>query len=266
MLLLAGIIGGILGLSYLVLRIMTRTMVDPNEVHVVTRGKKVTSYGQELTEGNVYQNWPSFLPIVGVKRRVLPVNNFSIEVAKYDAYDLKRTPLVVDAVGFFRISDTNTAARRINSFANLTEELQKIMRGALRNILASMDIDAIMSERAAFGDKLNIAIAHDVMAWGVEITRTMEIMDVRDGPGSTVIDDIKAKNVSAINMESRIVVAENHRKAQEAEISAAKSVEIANQEKEREVGIKTANVQKEVGVQRELASQEIQTEDRKSVV
>jgi flotillin len=63
-----------------------------------------------------------------------------------------------------------------------------------------------------------------------------------------------------INMESRKIVADNTRQAQEAEIVARQQVELREEEKRLAVGKRAAEVDQSVGVATELSTQAVQEE------
>ncbi len=202
-----------------------RRMVATNVVHIVQRGDKTVSYG--IGKGtNVYYAFPSWIPFLGVVVRVLPVSNFDIDLFKYSAYDKDRVPFVVDVKAFFHISDTNKAAEKVESFEEMKKQLENVVQGAVRSILAKSPLELIMEERSIFGDKFTESVKSDLENWGVEPIKNIELMDVRDADGSNVIHQIMAKRISAIDMESRTEVAKNKRSAQQAELEAQKEIDV----------------------------------------
>lgn len=246
----------------LVLSLLFRTVVEPNKVHVVQTTRKTTSYGSSHAAGNVYMNWPSFLPIIGIKRVILPVSNFSIKLDGYEAYDKDRAPFDLDVVGFFVIKDTSVAAVKASSFEELKHELVSIMQGAARTILAKHEVNEIMVERATFGEAFTKEVDSGLEAWGVTTVKNMELMDIRDGKGSKIISDIMAKKASEIEYDSRKTVAENKKKAEMAEIEARQEVEVREQEAAQVVGERTAAQEQAVGIARERSQQEIKEQAR----
>jgi flotillin len=70
------------------------------------------------------------------------------------------------------------------------------------------------------------------------------------------------KKKSEIDRESRVVVAENKKAAENAEIDAMREVEINRQLAEKQVGIKTAEKEKEVGIANEKSQQEIKEQQK----
>ncbi len=245
---------------FIIISILLRVVVPTNMVHTVQSRRKTTSYGAGQKAGNVYYNWPSWVPFIGVSRIILPVNNFELSLAGYEAYDKDRVPFRLDLTAFFRIADTNVAAARIANMKDLIAQLHYIVQGAARKILATHDIHQIMVDRATFGAQFTQEVATELANWGVEPVKNMELMDVRDAEGSRVIADIMAMKASNIQMTSRIEVANNMRSAQTAEIAARQEVEVREQEAQQVVGQRTAEKDKQVGIATEKASQEVQAE------
>lgn len=245
----------------LIISFMFRIVVPTNMVHTVQSSKKTTSYGTGQSSGNVYYKWPSWLPLIGVTTVKLPVSNFDLSFKDYESYDKDRVPFVLDITAFFRIADTNKAAERVSSIDELHIQLKSIIQGAVRKILASHDINAIMTDRATFGDQFTNEVKNELANWGVEPVKNIELMDMRDSKGSTVISDIMAKKSSFITMESRVEVANNNQKAKVAEIEAQQTIDIREQEAQEFVGKRTAEKEKAVGVAEEQSQQEIKTQE-----
>ena len=65
-----------------------RTVVETNEVHIVQSARKTQSFGKDTGNGNVYYNFPGWVPILGVSKIILPVSVFSIKIEAYEAYTM----------------------------------------------------------------------------------------------------------------------------------------------------------------------------------
>ncbi len=268
----------ILGLPSLVFVIIViyilslRRIVPTNVVHIVQRGEKTVSYG--IGKGtNVYYKFPSWIPKLGVVVRILPVSNFDIDLLKYSAYDKDRVPFVVDVKAFFHISDTNKAAEKVESFDEMKKQLENVVQGAVRSILAKSKLEEIMEERSIFGDKFTENVKADLQNWGVEPIKNIELMDVRDADGSNVIHQIMAKRISAIDMESRSEVAKNRKTAQQAELEAQQAIDVTKAETQRiageaearsiqAIGIAQAESEKQSGIAKQQAISEIAKSER----
>lgn len=257
-------VAGGLFILWFVLLVMFRVVVHTNMVHIVQSKKKTTSYGTGQEGKNVYYAWPSWVPFFGVTVIKLPVSNFDLSLKDYEAYDKDRVPFMVDVTAFFRIKDTSKAAQRVESVTELQSQLLLIVQGAVRKVLASDNIDAIMLERSKFGKEFTEEVSEQLAEWGVESVKSMELMDIRDGHGSRVISNIMAKKTSHIEMESRTEVARNNKTAQTAEIEAEQAVAIRRQESEEAIGQRTAEKDKAVGIANELSRQEILAEAKET--
>ena len=239
-----------------------RVIVDTNSVHIVQRNNKTVSYGKDSGNGNVYYNFPEFIPLLGVTSVTLPLSVFDINLNSYEAYDKGRLPFNVDIKAFFRIVDSNTSASRVSSFNELRDQLEGIVQGSVRSIMANSELEAIMSERSIYGEKFTSEVSEQLKEWGVVPVKNIELMDIRDSSESEVIANIMAKKKSQIQMESRVTVAENNRKAMDAEIEANKEVKLKQEEARKEVGLREVEVGKEVNISSEKAAQTVKSEKK----
>ncbi len=243
--------------------IALRRVVPVNEVHIVQTRKNTVSYGKGF-DSNTYYEWPSRIPMIGLTRVTLPVSNFAIDLPDYAAYDKERVPFLVHVMAFFRISDSNTAAQRVASFEELKEQLTAIVQGSVRTVLAAHEIDQIMLDRSRFGEAFTKEVQPQLGGWGVEAIKNIELMDIRDSKDSDVIHNIMAKRTSGIERESRLVVADNSRQAEMAEIAAKREIEMSRQLAAEQVGLRTAEKDKNVGVANEQASQQVKVQQRET--
>jgi flotillin len=241
-----------------------RRIVPTNVVHIVQRGSQTVSYGVGK-QSNVYYEWPAWLPHLGVSVRELPVSNFDIDLESYSAYDKDRVPFVVDVKAFFHIKNTNVAAEKVESFEELRSQLKNVVQGAVRSILAKSKLEEIMEERSIFGEQFTEAVNADLQNWGVESIKNIELMDVRDSDGSSVIHQIMQKRMSAIEMESRSEVANNRKSAEQAELEAQKEIDVKRAETERIAGEAKAQSEQAIGIARAESVKESGIAQQKSV-
>jgi flotillin len=252
------------GLIVVLYVLSLRRIVPTNVVHIVQRGNQTVSYGTKKSS-NVYYEWPGWLPKLGVTVRVLPVSNFDIDLRRYEAYDKDRVPFVVDVKAFFHIADTNVAAEKVESFEELKGQLENVVQGAVRSILAKSKLEEIMEERSVFGKQFTEAVNTDLKNWGVEAIKSIELMDVRDADGSQVIHQIMAKRMSAIDMESRTEVAKNTKLAQQAELMARQEVDVTKAETERIAGEAQAQSQQAIGIAKAEAAKKAGIAEQQSI-
>lgn len=253
---------GILAISAVAFSLMYRRVVPTNMVHIVQSTKTTTSYGRGKPAGNTYYEWPSSWPRLGVTVIQFPESIFQVSLDNYEAYDTARLPFVVDVAAFFRVENSETAAQRASSFDGLKGQLEAVLQGAVRRILATNSLEEIMQERSSFGQQFTDEVRQQIMEWGVQPVKTIEFMDIRDSVKGNVIANIMEKEKSRIEKESRVTVAENMREAELKEIDAKRTVEVQKQDALQQVGLKTAEKEKLVGIAEEESKQEILTQSK----
>lgn len=261
---LVGLLGG-LGIFAAIMVLVTislRRVVPTNEVHIIQSGKKTISYGKDKPDGNIYYEWPSWVPFIGLSKTTLPTSNFDITLKNYPSYDQDRLPFLIDVMAFFRISDSNEAAQRVSNFDELHAQLTAIVQGAVRSILASVPLEKIMQDRSIFGEAFTKEVTEQLTNWGVTTVKNLELMDLCDAQGSQVIKNIMEKRKSFIEMESRTEVAANKQKAEVAEINGRREVELKNQEAKQMTGLRQVEVENQVQLAREKSEQVVKEEQR----
>lgn len=133
-------------------------------------------------------------------------------------------------------------------------QLIDIVQGSVRSILSSRDLNEILQVRSELGEDFTNAVKEQLKVWGLEPVKNIELMDIRDGRGSKVIQDIMEKKKSFIEKESRIEVAKNLQEVKIAEIEAQKAADVKEQEQktkeilgeaDKNVMIKNSEAEKE---------------------
>src|ERR1700761_392860 len=260
-LILAGAVVAAVIVLFVIIAVSFRVVVPTNAVHIVQSAKRSTPYGKDMG-GNTYYKWPAWLPGIGVRVSVLPLSVFRVELEDYAAYDKGRLPFVLDVLAFFRIADPAKAAERLSSITELDGQLQGIMQGVVRTILANALIEDILGKRADFSESFTKEVSAQLPQWGIETVKNIELMDIRDAQGSQVIQQIMNKKKSEIEKESRVAVAANQQSAETAEIEAARAVATNKAAADEAVGIRNAQKDQMVGIQSQKAQQAIKDEEK----
>lgn len=255
-------IAALLGVFGVLIPISFRRVVSTNDVHIVQSSKETKSYGKGTGFGNTYYEWPSWIPVLGVTKIVLPVSNFDVELTEYEAFDKGRLQFIVDVVAFFRIVDSNVAAQRISSFEELRAQLTFILKGAIRTILASSDIEEIMQGRSTFGDMFTNEVKTQLANWGVETVKNIELMDLRDAKGSIIIKNIMEKKKSHIEMESRQEVAKNMQQAEISEIEAKRQVDLQREQARQVTGLRKIEADQLVQLSQQTSLQAVKEQEK----
>ncbi len=250
----------VISVLYLVKVVLSlRRVVPTNMVHIVQSKKSSTPYGRGKPAGNTYYEWPSWIPVIGVTVTQFPESIFQVSLNDYEAYDNARLPFMVDVTAFFRVDNAEVVAQRVSHFNELNTQLVSVLQGAVRRILATNALEEIMQERASLGQQFTDEVKAQIQEWGVLPVKTIEFMDIRDSSKGNVIANIMAKEKSRIEMESRVKVAENMQIAETKEIDAQRTIEVQRQDAEQQVGQRTAEKDKLVGIANEQSKQEVLT-------
>lgn len=255
------LIGWFIWLSIFI-SILFRVVVPNNEVHIVQKKKADISYGKWKEAGNVYYNFPSWLPIIGIERVILPVSIFWIELTNYEAYDSDKVPFTVDVMAFFKIDNSWIAAQRILSFEELKEQLKNILQWSIRRVLAQRNLFDILEWRAEFSVLFTTEVNKQLEDWWVTTTQNVELMNIQDSDWEQVVQNIMDMKKSEIEKNSRMIVAENRQKAETKEIEAQREIDISRQQADRVVWEKTAEKEKLIGIANEKSKQEVAIEQK----
>jgi flotillin len=136
------------------------------------------------------------------------------------------------------------------------------VKGAVRSVLASADIESILESRSTFGDAFTKEVEPQLKNWGVAAVKNLELMDIRDLGDNKVIHNIMAKKKSHIEMESRTEVAKNHKLAEIAEIEAKREVDIQAQQAEQAVGLRTVESKQQVALSQQAMTQLVKEQEK----
>lgn len=258
------ILGAIIVVAILFLiAVAWRVVVPANEAHLVQRSKSSTPYGSGYEKGNSYWSFPSWLPIIGTNVSKLPLSIFQIELDGYEAYDQEKVPFAVDVISFFKVENPIEVAKRASNSEVLNEQLHNVLRGSVRKILASKDINTIMETRSELNQTFVDEVAKQVAAWGVSVV-SIEFTDIHDAPQTQVVTNIMNKKKSRIEKESRIEVAENMQLAKIREIEAQQLTEVRAVEAAQFVEMRNVERKRQVGVADQQASQKVKEEEQKT--
>ncbi|MBQ9622154.1 MAG: hypothetical protein IJR39_02290 [Treponema sp.] len=184
----------------------------------------------------------------------------------------------VDAIAKVRVkSDPDGIQLAAKNFLNKTpdliaDELKDSLQGNMREIIGTLDLKTINTDRDKFSDQVMVKAARDMEALGIEIL-SCNIQNVVDEHG--LINDMGMDNTSMIKKnaaiakataekEIAIAQAEADKAANEARVAA--DAEIA--EKQNELAIKKANLKKESDTANAIAdaAYEIQKQEQQKTI
>lgn len=242
------ILGGMVGLY---------RVVPVNEAHIrVLRHKKSIFSTREGRSAY----W--VVPFI-TKLNRLPLSNLAIPVNDIKLNDKNMAKFVCDIVCFINIKDLNLAAERLVlsssekelgfDFMRLSEDLRAIMESIGRTVVTKQTLLDIYMNRQLLDEAITREVEMVFPKWGIQLV-DLELKDIKDAGGSTIIFDIERKVAAEIRRDAEIRVATT---TKEAEIIKAESEEIYRKrqiEKDQAIGIAEQSKNQEIAVKEAAAN------------
>jgi flotillin len=247
---LFGIFGILVVLALVVWLIASRYRVArPNEAFVITgRGGKrsidpVTGQTTvDLSGQKVVRGGGAFIVPLVQQLSVINLSSHRIEVGVTGAYNAKGIKLNVHGVAIVKVGATDesvrAAAQRFNLQQDSVEEFtREVLMGSLRSIIGAMDVDKIISDRAAFAHKVAEAAEADLAGQGLMID-TFQIQDIADSEGGTYLRDLGRPEAARIRQTADIAEAEARQLSEQAKAGAEQAIATA----QRDLALKRASI------------------------
>jgi flotillin len=249
---------------------LLRRVVPPNRADVVVRrsGTKVYSGDPSLGEqlpgegvpfqyaGATYWYVPRFVPRWGMHVRMMPLTMMEIQVVDQVTFAKDNPQFVCDLSLYCRIVNVPIAAARWHmDQPGFKQTVNQLAINALRVATAKFAIEDTIARRKDLQDSIKEDLTDDFSKWGVRL-EAVAIVDIKDAPNKTPVQDIAKKKEAEISAESRKMVAI---KTKEAEFVEAENWQIAETRKveaQEKVGIRTQEKDAEIAKKQQFAATE----------
>ena len=215
-------------------------VVPVNEAHIrILRNSKMIYSSREGKSAY----W--VVPFI-TKLHKLPLCNLAIPVNDIKLNDKNMAKFVSDIMCFINIKNIDLAVERLIltdatkemgfDFVRLSEDLRAIMESVGRTVTTKQSILDIYMNRQLLDQAITKEVEMVFPKWGIELV-DLELKDIKDVPGSTIISDIERKIAAEIRRDAEIRVATT---TKEAELAKAEAEEIYRKrqiEKDQQIGI-----------------------------
>jgi uncharacterized membrane protein YqiK len=228
------LIGGAIGLYHIV-------PVNEAHVRILFDKKEVFASRRDLNTKPSY--WT--VPFV-TKMHRMPLSNIRIDVPDVKLNDKNMAKFMCDIVCFVVIKDVQLAAERTfititkkpyeeraSGFEEIAQDFKAIMESVGRTVATKQSILEIYMDRSTLDNAVTKEVEAVFPKWGLELV-DLEIKDVKDVDGSTIIQDIEKKRAAEINAEMRVKVAEQSKIASIAEAENSRTANVRSAEMEEE--------------------------------
>ena len=211
------ILGGMLGLY---------RVVPVNEAHI-----RVLQNTKSVFSSRVGKSAYWVVPFI-TKLHKLPLCNLAIPVNDIKLNDRDMAKFVCDIMCFVNINNIDLAVERLIltntevamgfDFVKLSEDLRAIMESVGRTVTTKQTILDIYMNRSMLDQAITKEVEVVFPKWGIQLV-DLELKDIKDAVGSTIIQDIERKVAAEIRRDADIRVATT---TKEAELVKAEAEEI----------------------------------------
>lgn len=247
------IVGGFFGLY---------RVVPVNEAHI-----RILKNAKQIFSAREGKSAYWFIPFI-TKLHKLPLCNLAIPVNDIKLNDKNMAKFVCDLMCFINIKNIDLAVERLIltdaskemgfDFVKLSEDLHAIMESVGRTVTTKQSILDIYMNRSLLDQAITKEVEQVFPKWGIELV-DLELKDIKDAAGSTIIQDIERKIAAEIRRDADIKVAMT---TKEAELAKAEAEEIYRKrqiEKDKQIGISEQYKNQEIALKEvEANSQKIE--------
>lgn len=225
------IIGGMFGLY---------RVVPVNEAHI-----RVLKHTKSIFSARHGKSAYWVVPFI-TKLHKLPLCNLAIPVNDIKLNDKNMAKFVCDIMCFINIKDISLAVERLIltdttkemgfDFTRLSEDLRAIMESVGRTVTTKQTILDIYMNRSLLDQAITKEVEAVFPKWGIELV-DLELKDIKDVPGSTIIQDIERKVAAEIRRDADIKVAITTKEAELAKAEAEEAYRKRQIEKDKQIGM-----------------------------
>jgi flotillin len=215
-----------------------------NKRDVFMSRAKANSKSDELREDNLLDYKPSYwyVPFVTSVTK-MPLDNIRIDVDEVKLNDKNMAKFTCDVIVFVNIDNPLLCAERTalttesvyyeGKMPQVSKDFAAIIESNMRSVTTKFDLLEIFKDRSKLDDAITSQIQDVFLKWGLRLVN-LEIKDIKDSPGSTIIIDIEAKQAAVISADARVKTAEEKRRAGISEAENLKQTEMVKAQTEEE--------------------------------
>ncbi|VVB77035.1 SPFH domain / Band 7 family protein [uncultured archaeon] len=237
-------------------------------VEVAEKDGKTTHKVNYKTETRVPN--PVYFRFPGItKIQKIPLGNLRIDVENTKLNDKDMAKFVADTICFVRVSNAVVAAERTNLNAEkmkfekgpvrISDDFQAILASIARTVATQQTIVDIFKDRKGTQTAIATQLADVAPQWGITLV-DLELKDIRDDKGSTIIADIERKQAAVIKANADVVTAEEDRRARVVQAEQGKAAKIAEAEAAEISGTREIEKDKKIAIAKQKQAQDIADE------
>lgn len=266
---LIAIIVGVLSIFGIFLALIRRYKRCPSDKLLVVYGRTGKKQSGETNTSKILHGGGTLVWPVIQDYAFLDLKPIAIEIPLKDALSKQNIPVSVPSTVTVAISSnpqySSAAAEKLLGLERraIAELAKDVIFGQMRQVIALMTVEEIISDRDAFLDKIRNNLENEMTKIGLELIN-VNIQDVKDSSG--FIEALGQQAEAEVKNNAKVQVAEENRKG---DIGAAKAdkerrINVAAAESEAKIGEADAQKDAEIGSQKAASEQTIKTSELKA--
>jgi len=236
-------------ICFAIVWLKTICVVPFNEIHVVSRGKRISEY-----DGKGRYRFYNFFH----SRTIIPKHVLDIEPGLMDLHDSENLPFAVEISIKVQVTDPQKAAATLTRIDHNTvsKVVEDTVMSAARSVAMERNIIEIMKDREAVEKAMYNMVAESLAKLGLSaiIFDIKNILDIED---QDVIGSLERVKIAELKRNARISEAIQNNEAREVEVERNKATEVKIQKmmleeeqarlvKEKEMAIEQMKVETEL--------------------
>lgn len=169
---------------------------------------RLGKYKRTIGPGVVY-----VLPFLE-QSRIVDLRIITADIPRQEVITKDNIPVIVNTVVYFKVEKPEDAIIKIE---NYRFAVQQYTQAALRDVLSSMELDSVLTERERIATSIREIVDAETAEWGIDIKsikiQEMEIPDFMKRAMAAQAEAEREKRATIIGAEGELIAAENLQKA-----------------------------------------------------
>ena len=148
------------------------------------------------------------------KSRKIDMRIITTDIPRQEVITRDNIPVIANTVVYYKVENPEYAIIRIQ---NYKYAVQQYTQAALRDVLSSMELDSVLTERQTIADKIREIVDSETAEWGIDIKsikmQEIELPDIMKRAMAVQAEAEREKRAAIIGAEGEMEASVNLQKA-----------------------------------------------------